>query len=178
MSNGTRAIVGLAILFCIASPARPVHAGPCSDQIADIGRKLAQSPSLGPPTTGTLTGSNPGSAPAATPQPAAPSATGTSAGNRLGGTAATKEVDATAGNLVATSPQDVRRQQEGKPTAAAVAARNSDKSAETRPSGGQDAAPNDRMSEAKVELERARMLDHSNDATCKQAIERTQQLMN
>ena len=177
MSSRTSAFVGLVTLCCAAALPLAAKAGPCSDQIADLGRKLAQSPSLGPVTTGALTGSNPGNAPSAAPQPGAPPTTGTSADNRVGGTAGTKEVNAAVGNLVATSPQDVRRQQEGLPTAAAVAATGSGKSVETTPGQGSSAMPNDRMSEAKMELDRARMLDQKDDGSCKQAVEHTQQLM-
>ena len=38
---------------CLLGPAHAASAGPCSDGIAELGRKLAQSPSLGPVTTGT-----------------------------------------------------------------------------------------------------------------------------
>ena len=164
--------LGLAVIPAVAM------AGPCSDGIAELGRKLAQSPSLGPATTGTLSGSNPGSAPSGTPQPGAPAPTGTSADNRVGGTAGTKEANAAVGNLVATSPQDVRRQQEGLPTAAAVAAAGSGKSVETAPGNASASGPNDRMSMAKMELERARMLDQKDDASCKAALERTRELTN
>jgi len=51
---------------------------------------------------------------------------------------------------VATSSQDVRRQQEELPTAAATAAAESGKSVETMPGQGSSAMPNDRMSQAKA----------------------------
>lgn len=165
---------------CIALLAVPTvaAAGPCSDQIAELGRKLAQSPSLGPVTTGTLTGSNPGSAPSATgAQPGASSAVGTSADNRVGGTVGTKEANAVVGNNIATSSQDVRRQQEGLPTAAAVASANAGKSIETTPGQGSNAQPNDRMSQAKMELEKARELDQKDDSSCRGSLDRTRQLM-
>ncbi len=179
MHRRFNAMAGLSAV-CIALFAVPTAAaaGPCSDQIAELGRKLAQSPSIGPVTTGTLSGSNPGSAPsAANPQPGAPAATGTSADNRVGGTAGTKELNAAVGNNIATSSQDVRRQQEGLPTAAAVAAAGSGKSIETAPGQGSSAAPNDRMSQAKMELEKARQLDQKDDPTCRASIDRTRELM-
>ncbi|MBC7800743.1 MAG: hypothetical protein H7Z10_08975, partial [Gemmatimonadaceae bacterium] len=104
-------------------------------------------------------------------------AAGTSADSRMGGTAGTKEANAAVGTNVATSPQDVRRQQEGLPTAAAVAAGGSGRSVETTPSQTPSAMPNDRMSQAKSELERARALDQRDDRACMQSIERTRQLM-
>ena len=163
----------IAVAFATAVSGA-ASAGPCTDQIAALSRTLSDSPSLGPITTGTLGG--PG---AATPsQPATPpSPAGTSADARVGGTAGTKEANAAVGNLIATSPQDVRRQQEGLPTAAATAAAGSAKSVETTPGAGGGAMPNDRMSQAKAELERARVLDQQDDKACSQAVDRTRQLM-
>ncbi len=178
MQSRSKIIAGLSAI-CIGLIAAPTiaAAGPCSDQIAELGRKLAQSPSLGPVTTGTLTGSNPGSAPNTASQPGASPSTGTSADNRVGGTAGTKELNASVGNNIATSSQDVRRQQEGLPTAAAVAAAGSGKSIETKPGQGSSAEPNDKMSQAKMELEKARQLDQKDDPSCRDSIERTRQLM-
>jgi len=176
-------VMKTALLAALLIPAAGVlpgvaHAGPCTNDITEIGRKLAQSPSLGPVTTGTLQGAKPGDAPTPAAQPAAPGTVGTSADNRVGGTAGTKELNSSVGNLVATSSQDVRLQQEGKPTAAAAAAQGSARSVETTPDqavkGNQ---PNDRMSEAKVSLERARALDQANDPSCSAAITRTKELM-
>jgi len=179
MRNHFRILAGLSAL-CVGVIVRPpgAAAGPCSDQIAELGRKLAQSPSLGPVTTGTLSGSNPGSAASPTTSTGgAPAAAGTSADNRVGGTAGTKELNAAVGNNIATSAQDVRRQQEGLPTAAAVAAAGSGKSIETTPGQGGSAAPNDRMSQAKMELEKARQLDQKDDPACSGSIDRTRQIM-
>ncbi len=178
MHNRSKITVGLSAL-CLGLLAVPVGAaaGPCSDQIAELGRKLAQSPSLGPVTTGTLSGSNPNSAPTRAPEAAAPSAAGTSADNKVGGTAGTKELNASVGNNIATSSQDVRRQQEGLPTAAAVAAAGSGKSVETTPGQASSPAPDDRMSQAKMELEKARQLDQKDDPACRGSIDRTRQIM-
>jgi hypothetical protein len=129
-------------------------------------------------TTGALGGFNPGSTPSSTASPSgAPSATGTSADNRVGGTAGTKEVNAAVGSNIATSSQDVRRQQEGLPTAAAVAAAGSGKSVETTAGQGSSPEPNGRMSQAKMELEKARQLDQKDDPSCRGSIDRTRQLM-
>ena len=178
MRHSSKIMAGLSAL-CLGVVALPgaVFAGPCSDQIAELGRKLSQSPSLGAPTTGTLTGSNPGNAPGASPTAsAAPTGVGTSNDNRVGGTAGTKEANAAVGNLVATSSQDVRRQQEGLPTAAAVAAAGSGKSVETTPGQASGAGPNDKMSEAKAELEKARKMDSQDDSACRGAVDRARQL--
>jgi hypothetical protein len=183
MRNSSKVVAGLSAL-CLGVIALPgaAAAGPCSDQIAELGRKLSQSPSLGPATTGTLAGSNPNNAPGASPAAsAAPQPTGTSADNRVGGTLGTKEANAAVGNMVATSSQDVRRQQEGLPTAAAVAGAGSGKSIETTPGQGgpgqaSGVGPNDKMSEAKAELEKARMMDAKDDGACRGAIDRARQL--
>ncbi len=176
MATRSKLLFGLTSL-CLSFGSGLAVAGPCSDQITELGRTLSQNSSMGPVTTGTLSGSNPGSAPTGAAQPAPPATTGTSSDNRVGGTAGTKEVNAAVGNLVATSPQDVRRQQEGLPTAAAVASAGSNRSVETTPGQGSTAMPNDRMSQAKVELEKARMLDSQNDKSCSGAIDRTRELM-
>ena len=154
------------------------HAGPCSDDIADVGRKLAQSASRGPATTGTLFGANPGaiqsmSDPA---QTVTPSAIGTSATNQVGGTAGTKELNAAVGQ-VATSAQDVRAQQQGLPTAAQVAAQGPKSSVETTPQGSAPPQSDDHMSEAKMELEKARMLDQKDDGACADAVKHARDLM-
>jgi len=177
MSMMKSALLTALILPVAGLLPRVAHAGPCTQDITEIGRKLAQSPSLGPVTTGTLQGSGPGSAPATSPSPA-PGTAGTSADNKVGGTAGTKELNSSVGNLVATSPQDVRLQQEGKPTAAAAAAQGSSRSVETTPDKAiKGDKPDDRMSEAKMSLERARTLDQADDPSCSAAIAKTKQLM-
>ena len=174
MRHSTLSLAALGLVALLPSIAL---AGPCSDQIAELGRRLAQSPALGPVTTGTLTGSGPGSTtPSVVSGTApAPAIAGTSADNRVGGTAGTKEINAAAANI-ATSSDDVRRQQQGLPTAAAVAAAGSNRSVETTPGQG-SAKPDDRMSQAKMELEKARMLDQQDDRACSASIDRTRQLM-
>ena len=167
MANRTIHVAVVCASFCIPTLAL---AGPCSDGIADLGRKLSSSSALGPVTTGTLTGAGPTTA-QPTPNPGAPGTGGTSASNTLGGTAGTKEANASVGNLVATSPQDVRRQQEGLPTAASTAA-----AGPNSPAAGK--MPDRDMSMAKMELEKARMLDQANDPACKAALDHTRQLMN
>ena len=167
-------VTGVAVsLYPVVS-----HAGPCSDDIADVGRKLAQSASLGPATTGKLVGSNPGAIqPKSDPaEGVTPSATGTSATNRVGGTAGTKELNAAVGQ-VATSSQDVRAQQQGLPTAAQVAAQGSKSSVETTPQKSTSPQSDDHMSEAKMELEKARMLDQKDDRACSDAVKHARDLM-
>lgn len=188
MLSQTLATLALAAT-CLVAAAAPAAAGPCSDGIAELGRKLAQSPALGPVTTGALAGSGPAAAPAGMPQPGTPQpgtpqpgavpAAGTSADNRVGGTAGTKEMNAAAGTI-AMSPDDVRRQQQGLPTAAAVAAAGSNRSVETAPGQAQAASnaarPDERASQAKMALEQARMLDQRDDASCRGALDKAREL--
>ena len=156
----------------------PAIAGPCTADINDLGRTLSQSPVLGPATTGTLQGAGPTAASAVpADKPGSPTTTGTSADNRVGGTLGTKEANAAVGNLVATSPQDVRRQSQGLPTAAAAAAAAGHNSVETVPRVGSAQQEDRSMAEAKMALERARTLDHDNNPACKDAIEQTRKLM-
>lgn len=165
-------------------------AGPCTQDIAELGRTLSQSPALGgTPTTGALTGAGPGSAPPPSAAGGAQPPTrermaGTTADQRQGGTAGTRELNAVVGNQLATSPEDVRRQQQGLPTTAAVAedARRrtaSDRaSVETAPAApGSAPGPDDRASRAKAELETARVLDERNDRACMDAIGRVRRMM-
>ena len=188
MLSQTLATLALAAT-CLVAAAAPAAAGPCSDGIAELGRKLAQSPALGPVTTGARAGAGPAAAPAGMPQPGTPQpgtpqpgavpAAGTSADNRVGGTAGTKEMNAAAGTI-AMSPDDVRRQQQGLPTAAAVAAAGSNRSVETAPGQAQAASnaarPDERASQAKMALEQARMLDQRDDASCRGALDKAREL--
>ena len=169
----------LASITGLVLTAGTAFAGPCSADITELGRKLSQSPALGPVTTGTLQGSSPKTAPHTDAnRPGEPTTKGTSASDKVGGTLGTKEANAAVGNQVATSPQDVRRQQEGLPTAAAAAAASGKGSVETKPELGSSKELSGNMSEAKMALERARMLDHAGDDSCKSAIERARKLMN
>jgi hypothetical protein len=139
-------------------------AGPCSEDIASIGKQLSQSPVLGPVTTGTLSGSNPGHA-SGNNTMAPPEKDGTSASNRVGGTAGTKEMSA-ASSGVATSDADVRQQQAGHMTG------TTGKGVETAP-GSQNAsrsASNDHMTRAKAAWQKAVDLNARNDTSCKSAV--------
>ncbi len=164
----TLTLVRCAVLAsCAALAPAAAFAGPCSDDIAAVGRQLSQSPALGPATTGTLTGSNPGNAPSGG-QSAMSDKKGTSADNRVGGTAGTKELDAASSN-VATSDADVRQQQLGKPTAAAQGKSNG---VETAPGShpGTTTASDDKMSRAKMAWQKAVDLNAQNDPSCRGAI--------
>ncbi len=148
-------------------------AGPCSADIAAIGRQLSQSPALGPATTGTLTGSNPGARVGG--QSPVADQHGTSADQRVGGTAGTKELDAVSSN-VATSDADVRQQQLGHPTAAAQSRSNG---VETAPGShpGTASAADDRMSRAKTAWQKAVDLNAQNDPRCEGAVAEARSVM-
>ncbi len=166
------AVGGLAIGLAAQPPA--ALAGPCTSEIAQLDRTLSQSPALGPATTGALAGSGPGAIktnPQASTQPAT---AGTSAGGgQLGGTGGTKEMNA-ASNQVATSAEDVRRQQAGQPTMAASSGSNG---AETKPAGNAAPTAGDRISQAKMDVAKARALDAKGDQSCMDDVKRAQDLL-
>lgn len=168
-------MVALAGVIMVVTFPAVSFAGPCADDIAALGRKLAELPSLGPATTGALSGASPGAVNTSSNPKATPDQTGTSADKAMGGTGGTKEMNAATAQ-VATSAEDVRRQQEGLPTAAQAASQNAKNSVETTPKQGAVDQPNDRASQAKMELEKARALDQKNDKACADAVKRGQSL--
>lgn len=183
---------GLVAGGCLALGAglTPVGAlaGPCANDIAELSRVLSASPALGgTPTTGALAGAGPGNAPSPSSTgggaaPAPDRAAGTTAEGRQGGTAGTREMNATVGNQIATSPQDVRRQQEGRPTAAAEAeagqrARSDRERVEVTPGTPGGSGSDDRAARAKGELETARALDARDDGGCRDAVTRVRRAM-
>ncbi len=175
---------------CLALAPTGASAGPCSNDIAELSRILSASPTLsGTPTTGALSGAMPGAAPApgggGTSTPPSPDRTaGTTADSRQGGTAGTRELNAVVGNQVATSPEDVRRQQQGLPTAAAAAAEAGQRAQSDRQrvevvpgTPGSTPAPGERMTRAKADLETARALDQRDDGACRDAITRIREAL-
>jgi hypothetical protein len=126
-------------------------AGPCSDGIAALGKVLASDPSMGAPTTGSISGRTPDGTPPSRPAEMAAGAPSLSSGGRTGGEGGMKEMNA-ASSQVATSAEDVRRQQQGLPTAAQ--------------NPGQAAALNDTRSAAKNKLAEATALDSRGDSAC------------
>jgi hypothetical protein len=184
------AAAGACFAFGAALAPAGAYADPCSNDIVELSRILSASPALGAgtPTTGALAGGMPGNTPsptggggAATPSP--DRTAGTTADSRQGGSAGTRELNAVVGNQVATSPDDVRRQQEGRPTAAAAAemgqrAQPDRQRVEVVP-GAPGAAPgtDERMAGAKTELENARALDQRDDGACRDSITRIRQAL-
>ena len=190
--NSTMRTAAAGACFALAAAFAPggASAGPCSNEIAELSRILSASPALGgTPTTGALSGAMPGASPSpggggGTSTPPSPDRTaGTSADNRQGGTAGTRELNAAVGNQIATSPEDVRRQQQGLPTAAAQAemgqrAQSDQRRVEVVPGApGAAPAPDERMERAKADLETARTLDQRDDGACRDAITRIRQAL-
>lgn len=169
-------LLGAAVILSLLGPLRALQAGQCAEQIAQLDRTLSGSGALGPVTTGALAGAGPGSIKQNSQNKQQASTAGTSAGSgQLGGTAATREMDAAA-NQVATSPEDVRRQQQGQPTMANAAGAASE-GAETKPSNVAAATAGDRLSQAKMDVAQARALDAKGDRSCLAAIKRAQDLI-
>ncbi len=159
-------LAGTAVgLFLAAGQA---VAGPCADQIDQVSRQLS-----GGKGAGTLAGAAPGGAEKNAPMPqtgtpdgaAEPTAGGvkgeavatTMAGNAPDSMA--KPVDPA--NGIATSPQDVRLQQQGMPTAA---------------QGGNPVALDQRMQQAMAAVERARSLDQQGSQDCTAALDEAKRL--
>ena len=167
LASGTfAACLGLAVAAGQAS------AGPCSAKIAELEKQMSN-------PTGKESGTMAGNAPGAIQNQTVPPQTGTPngaaeptgnagmKGKAVGTTMAGNQPDSMAkpvdpANGRATSPQDVRLQTAGRPTAA---------------QGGNAAMLDQHLSQAKASLEKAKGLDAKNDASCKGAVDEAQQLM-
>jgi hypothetical protein len=142
----------LASSILIGPAVGVVSAGPCSDQIAELSRLTSGGAS---PTTTGSTAANPGAATvgnpgaggmaAAKPGEASQPGSGRQSADQRSGT---REMNAAAGQ-VATSAEDVRRQQEGRPTTAQAANQASE-----------------RLPAAKAKLDQARQLDEQGNSGC------------
>ena len=148
-------------------------AGPCTDQIAELSR-LTTGGAV-PTTTGaTSPGAvNPGATVVGNPAATAGNVGGAGGGGMKPGEASqpgtgreaadgrsgTREMSAVAGQI-ATSPDDVRRQQEGRPTAAQAADQASD-----------------RVPAAKAKLDQARLLDEQGNAGCMSLVNEARQTL-
>jgi hypothetical protein len=151
----------LASAALIATSAGIAVAGPCSDQIAELSR--VTSGGAAATTTGAISASTPtggnvtGAGPTGTkPGEASEAGTGKQTADQRSGT---KEMSAVAGQI-ATSPEDVRRQQEGRPTASQAADQASE-----------------RMPMAKAKLEQARLLDEQGKPECMSLVNEARQAM-
>jgi hypothetical protein len=151
-------------------------AGPCSSQIADFEQHLSSRDAGAGPILGTTSGtgtqneiSEAGSSTRSTTEAShivseVRGGGDSSASNRVGPTGAVGA--ATAG--VAASPQDVRLQQQGKPTQAEAA----------RKATPATAAGEDKLQKIMADLDRARELDGKNDSACMSVISDARKAMN
>lgn len=164
----------LCAALALGLVAGPAAAGPCTEQLNEVSKMMSNNPAMGAPTSGALAGAAPGAiqSKAPMPQEATPpgsiEATGnavkgqavatTMAGNAPGSQA--QPIDPAAGR--ATSPQDVRAQQVGQPTAA---------------QGGDPTKLPDNITQAKNQLDKARMLDAQGSNECAGALDEAKRLM-
>ena len=179
----TAAIAATLALAPVASRA----AGPCSDDIASLGKQLATMNGLGAPISEPDHGQN--VAKAAAPQGNAAASDHTQKGGAslvgggsagtvggaagsVGGGALGKQADAVASGQVATSSADVRRQSAGKPTMAQQAVQDNGKG-----DGAAMTASDDKISQAKAALQRATDLNAKGDKSCAKAVTEARNLM-
>lgn len=188
---GTPALLALGL-----SPmAALAQGGPCTDDIAKLSRQLGTQVGLGAPVSepgyGQRTGPNETAdhpATAATANPVGSAETdraqkggasresggtpGTVGGvsGPVGASTGTGQADAVASGRVATSPDDVRRQSENRPTAAQAASQGGDATV----SAG--ASSEDKVSQAKMVLQRAVDLNAKGDGACADAVRQARDL--
>lgn len=182
---------GAALAALCLAPSAALADGPCTNDIAQLGRQLGGQVGLGAPvsepgagqqveknvTSGqtNTAGGTSGTSATDRSQPGGASRTSGGSPGTVGGVAG--PVGAGAGNgtasgvasgAIATSPEDVRRQSEGKPTTAVAAA---------KPGGATDTASSDKVSQAKMALQRAVDLNAKGDKACMDAIRDARNLM-
>ena len=170
----------VALTISVAACPVAALAGPCSDDIATLSRQLGTTPGMGAPLSGVAAGPHADTQSAQAgagasnasdrAQPGGASRTGGGSPGTVGGVsgAAVGAKDAVATGQVATSDQDVRNQSVGKPTAAQAASTGG---------GNPSTANDDRVSEAKMSLQKAIDLNARGDSSCAAAITKTRSLM-
>jgi hypothetical protein len=185
-----------ACAVCIAPTLAGAQTGPCTDDIAKLRRDLAGQAGLGAPIsepdygqrrgpndaaqTGSTAGGPANAKPVGTPETdraqkggadrdsgGTPGTVGGVSGP-VGAATGTNQADSVASGRIATSPEDVRRQSENRPTAAAAAAKG-----ET----GSDHTSEDKVSQAKMALQRAIDLNAKGDQGCTNAVNDTRNLI-
>lgn len=151
--------------LALASVTAPAMAGPCAEQISDVSRQLANNPAMGGTTGAALAGNAPGAIQNKAPMPDQAGSIGPSGKEQgtLAGPGPDGElaaIDPAGGK--ATSAQDVRLQQQGKPTTA---------------QGGSLNAGDERMNQAKMALDSARTLDQQGSQDCMTKLDEAKKLM-
>ena len=190
--------VALSTLSLIPAAARAQEGGPCTDDIAKLRRDMDAQVGMGAPTSEPDYGQRKGPAGAsghqadATTGSAKPVGTpetdraqkggasresggtpGTVGGvsGAIGAANGTGPADAVASGRVATSPEDVRRQSENRPTAAAAASQGGDAKA------SQGLSSEDKVSQAKTAVQRAVDLNARGDRSCRDAVQEARNLL-
>ena len=189
----------LSTLSFIPAAALAQEGGPCTDDIAKLRREIDAQVGMGAPTsepdygqrkgpenassqqTGGTTGSN--VKPVGTPDTdraqkggasresgGTPGTVGGVSGP-VGAANGTGQADAVASGRIATSPEDVRRQSENRPTAAAAAAQGGDAKASPGLSS------EDKVSQAKTAVQRAVDLNAKGDQSCRDAVKEARNLI-
>jgi hypothetical protein len=172
--------------------------GPCTDDIAKLRREMDAQVGMGAPTSEPDYGQRKGPAnassqttaettggakPIGTPETDRAQKGGAS--RESGGTPGTVggvsgpigaangagPADAVASGRVATSPEDVRRQSENRPTAAEAASRGGDAKA------SQGLSSEDKVSQAKTAVQRAVDLNAKGDQSCRDAVKEARNLL-
>jgi hypothetical protein len=190
----------LSTLSLIPVVAFAQEGGPCTDDIAKLRRVLATQVGMGAPVSEPDTGQRKGPN-EASGQQADTSTTGSTAkpvgtpetdraqkggasresggtpgtvggvSGPVGAAAGSGQADGIATGRIATSPEDVRRQSENRPTTAAAAAKGGDAKASA------DLSSEDKVSQAKTALQRATDLNAKGDQSCREALQQAQKLM-
>jgi hypothetical protein len=189
----------LSALTLIPVVALAQEGGPCTDDIAKLRRDMDTQVGMGAPTSEPDYGQRKGPENASSQQTASTKGdnakpVGTpdtdraqkgGASRESGGTPGTVggvsgpvgaangtgQADAVASGRVATSPDDVRRQSENRPTAAAAAAQGGDAKASP------DRSAEDKVSQAKTALQRAVDLNAKGDQGCRDAVKEARNLL-
>jgi hypothetical protein len=189
----------LSVLTLIPAAALAQEGGPCTDDIAKLRRDVDARVGMGAPTSEPNYGQRKGpdnvssqqtagtsggtAKPVGTPdtdraqQGGASRESGGTPGTvggvsgPVGAATGTGQGDAVASGRIATSPEDVRRQSESRPTAAAAAAQGGD--AKASPDGSSE----DKVSQAKAALQRAVDLNAKGDQSCRDAVKQARDLL-
>lgn len=185
------AVLGLAPATALAA------GGPCSSQIAQLGKQLSKQTGLGAPVAEPVAGENVSASRQQSTGPDVPATAGSAASTHaganarpgasagtaggvagaVGAAAGTTTAEGIASGQIATSPADVRRQSEGLPTQAQAAA---ERDAKGGPNGGSTeraAASADKVSMAKSDLQNAATLNAKGDKSCMKYIRHARSMM-
>lgn len=182
----TYIICGIALSAALALAPAARAAGPCTDDIAQLGKQLGTMNGLGAPVSEPDNGQQVGkgmtkqadSSASDRKQDGGASLVGGGSPGTVGGVAGAaggaggQAKDPVASGQVATSAADVRRQSAGKPTMAQQAAMDNGKG-----SGSASMASEDKVSQAKAALQRAVDQNAKDDGACAGSIKEARALM-